>query len=54
MKLLLLTALGVGLAFLGKKWLGNRMPRPLQALPSSAREHSEDQVDALISPAGIH
>ncbi|GEM48085.1 hypothetical protein [Deinococcus cellulosilyticus] len=53
MKLLLVTALGLGLVMLGKKLLGNRTFKPLAALPSSEREHSEEEL-IQISPAPIH
>lgn len=53
MKVLLLTALGLGFVLLGKKFLGNRTVKPLAALPSSEREHSEEEL-IQISPAPIH
>jgi len=53
MKILLVTALGLGLAYLGKKLFDNHVVKPIAALPSSERDHSEEEL-IQISPAPIH
>jgi len=53
MKILLVTALGLGLAYLGKKLFDSHVVKPIAALPSSERDHSEEEL-IQISPPAIH